>query len=614
MGHHSVADGLAACYMGNNKYLFFSVTTSYEGGDRGLKAYVVDMNEDNGKGKIVDSVEIETSHANMSESVELIAKDGTTNQYWLVYAYCASSCPGNHYSTELRVRPIDVSKTDLSVVGTNGIIGDVAHTATKTPSNTFTLKTSPQHNRIAIANWFEASVDVFDFDNASGALGNHRTHTGMGDAYGVEFSPDGNQLYVARYDGNAHLYQYTISVGALTLVSDIQYWSHAEYTTKGGGLKLGPDGKIYVMLPHSNNVGVISVPNMTTSPSLNDRYNGTAMTLGVTYTGLQFSTGLTRPAVTSCNMNNAPNVRPDSSTICISSSASRTATVNVIANDTDAEYNIIYLTSAEFFNATDTVLAYLTVNPADSTVSLTIKPDAYIGAEGHFFEIIYHVKDNGIPASQCATGILKVTAYPTPNYPDIRVRVCPDAGNVNLAKYIDTADNITAIQWTSRIAGIPISSPAGVISTNSLASARVHMFTYTVDSRCVSGQTRNLYLEVIRNDKVRLPKDTIVVCYKYAEAMQINRLFGIEARGAWSFAADGDVAPYTFKSTSSTYGGAIVMNGRAVYEDSSIQDFSYHGTNAKWVTVTYTPASDANSCLAGKSYSVVIILTQDIIN
>jgi hypothetical protein len=31
MSHQAVADSLAACYMGDNKYLLFSVTNAYEG-------------------------------------------------------------------------------------------------------------------------------------------------------------------------------------------------------------------------------------------------------------------------------------------------------------------------------------------------------------------------------------------------------------------------------------------------------------------------------------------------------------------------------------------------------------------------------------------------------
>jgi hypothetical protein len=59
-----------------------------------------------------------------------------------------------------------------------------------------------------------------------------------------------------------------------------------------------------------------------------------------------------------------------------------------------------------------------------STVSLTIKPDMYLSATGHIFEITCHVKDNRLAASQCAAGNLKITVYHAPGlsgYPHTRL-------------------------------------------------------------------------------------------------------------------------------------------------------------------------------------------------
>ncbi|GHU54995.1 hypothetical protein FACS189411_02640 [Bacteroidia bacterium] len=83
-GHQSVADGLAACYIGDNKYILFSVTHAYEEGvTMELQCHIIDMNEDGGYGKRIDTIFLETT--GMSESVELIPVPGTSDQYWLVY-------------------------------------------------------------------------------------------------------------------------------------------------------------------------------------------------------------------------------------------------------------------------------------------------------------------------------------------------------------------------------------------------------------------------------------------------------------------------------------------------------------------------------------------------
>jgi hypothetical protein len=208
---------------------------------------------------------------------------------------------------------------------------------------------------------------------------------------------------------------------------------------------------------------------------------------------------------------------------------------------------------------------------------------------------------------------VKITTVSTPTYSDIRLSVCPDAGNINLAKYIDTADVITSIEWKHPFISIP--DNAGSISTSALATSRIHTLTYTVSSRCVGAQKRKVYLEVLRNGVTRQPRDTIAICHLYAEAVNINQLFGLEAGGTWLYSAVGgeNITAYVTESPSSSdYAGAVVMNGKAIYGDSSIPFIAnYHatGNNVKMVKFTYTAGT---GCLAGKSYSMVIVLTEDI--
>jgi hypothetical protein len=383
-------------------------------------------------------------------------------------------------------------------------------------------------------------------------------------------------------------------------------------TMFGGGLKLGPDGNIYIVRHGTNKIGRISNPNSTSA--LSGRYNSEGLTLSVYYGSLQLPAGLTKPAIISCSMNESPMANPDETTMCVSPT-SRTATVNVLKNDADIDLNTVYLTGAEFVHPADAALADIAVNSADSTITLTVKNDATISA-GYVFEIIYHIKDNGLPASQCSTGTLKITAGSPPSYPDLRLRVCPDAGNVNLAKYIDTTDNVSAIQWSGQISGA-ISSD-GVVSMNKLASARVHTFTYTITSQCVADQKRKVYLEVINSERIHQLKDTIVICYEFADAVQINQIFGIESGGAdgWSYRAVNsgggteNIDAYVSKSTSpSPYAGAIVLNGKAIYEDSSISFNSYHEQIDTVKIIEFTYTSDSSSCLQGQTFTRVIVLT-----
>jgi hypothetical protein len=559
------------------------------------------MNADHGKGAITETQTVETVTPHMSESVELLASN-EAHKYWLIYAFKT----GDSSPYELRVRKVDVNETNPV---SSAVTTSIATTSTHNP---YTLKASPQHNRIAIANGDSKTVDVFDFDNATGKLSNRRTSSGITSdiAYGLEFSPDGSQVYFAGYTIYNHmvpkLYQYTISESSLNYVSEIQYYTYTgdNGISRGGGLKLGPDGKIYVVLSYDAHVGVVSSPNEATG--LSDRYDSIRLHYIPSSYALQFSTGLSRPSHVECNTNNAPVTQPDDTTSCLSS-ASRTVRVNVLANDADPDGNIIYLTSAQFVSASDTALARVTVDAVDSSVTLIVKPESTISPAGHTFEIVYNVKDAGLPASQCGTGLLQVTMYPTPSYSDIRVRVSPNIGAVNLSKYIDTTDHITDIQWTST-SGLTVQSPSGLISTNVLSSSRIHTMTYTVSSRCVSSRRRKVYLEVLHDNKVHMPKKPVVICYQYAESVNINQLLGIEAKGTWTYPTE--IKNYVIESNSPVYGGALVMNGKAIYHDSTISTIPYHGVTAKRVTFTYIP--DNSSCLQGQ-YSIDIILTDDIL-
>jgi hypothetical protein len=481
-GHYSVADGLATCYMGDNKYLFFTVDNAAEIAPRALKAYVVDMNADNGKGARTGSeIIVEPTHANMSETIELLARAGTTNQYWLIYAHCNGSCASN-YSNELRVRLVDVSNPN------NPQIGPIYSRIPKRSGIfAYTLKASSQYNRLAIACQMNG-IDIFDFDNSTGILSNLRSITGTSYNYGIEFSPDGNQLYATQYNAPGNLYQYDIS-GTLPVQvanSPIQYWTQTGSNYKGGGMKLGPDGKIYVSLWNSNKVGTISNPNATTT--LSSRYNASAMTLSVTYNALPFSTGLTKPAIMGCNVNNIPVALSDSAAVCGVSATNKTITVNVISNDTDMDGDAIYLTEAEFANAADTALGSLTINADLGTVTLTLKSPQSLTAT-HVFYIIYSIKDNGLPASQCARGNLTIAVTPVAVLTsDTLLSIC---SGTTFSYTAQTGISGTTFSWTREaVNGISQSGSTGSgsslteILTNTTSSpvTVTYLFTMTTDS------------------------------------------------------------------------------------------------------------------------------------
>jgi hypothetical protein len=218
-----------------------------------------------------------------------------------------------------------------------------------------------------------------------------------------------------------------------------------------------------------------------------------------------------------------------------------------------------------------------------------------------------------------SSNVVKIKVYPMSlfNYPDIRIRACPDAGTyINLSKYIDTLE-ITSLEWESISPKVPIIDiTGGIISTDNLGiHPLVYTFAYTVSNPCATDIKRKVYFETLKSGRKRPVRDTVEICYEYAEAVQINQLFGIDARGTWTYQSSvpHDVDAYVAESTSPVYGGAVIMNGKAIYKDTSIASYNYHGIiDAKKVEFIYTTHTD--SCLHGKKYKMVIILTPNIIN
>jgi hypothetical protein len=188
------------------------------------------------------------------------------------------------------------------------------------------------------------------------------------------------------------------------------------------------------------------------------------------------------------------------------------------------------------------------------------------------------------------------------DYPDLRIRVCPDGTPVYLSKYLDTCGLINPPEWAS-LSGVAITS-AGEIAGNAL-NANSSTLTYKARRFCLNDVTRKVYVEVLKNGRMRSLRDSISICYENAEAVNINHIFGIDASGEWTYFAinpdDGstiNIEAYVTKSVApSPYASAIVLDGKTLH------------SIAKQAVFTYTPAP--GNCLDGKSYTVKIVLTEN---
>jgi hypothetical protein len=122
------------------------------------------------------------------------------------------------------------------------------------------IKFSPCGDKLAIAAGYKDTVEVLDFDAATGIVSNPLSIPFSDHVYGIEFSHDGSMLYVSNYNPDTSLVQFdlTLSTPSAILASRYGYAT----TSQVFGLQLGPDSNIYVARSFIQYLGVINDPEM----------------------------------------------------------------------------------------------------------------------------------------------------------------------------------------------------------------------------------------------------------------------------------------------------------------------------------------------------------------
>gem|GEM_PF-1877811 len=131
------------------------------------------------------------------------------------------------------------------------------------------MKASMDGRHIAVTGLADSIVEVFSFDPASGVLSAPLSLPSSGLDYGVSFSPDARQLYVASNGDPVNsilptLVQYDLSAGSAAAVvasRTMIYSAPDSFSYKIGALQLAPDGRIYLAKVDGPWLGVINNPN-----------------------------------------------------------------------------------------------------------------------------------------------------------------------------------------------------------------------------------------------------------------------------------------------------------------------------------------------------------------
>ncbi len=231
-------------------YIFTVDTSVFENDpDFGLNYSVVDMSLNNGLGAITEK------NINLlrdcSEKITAVIKDCAEQSFWVLTLATEDGSPG-------LLDTFHAFEVNSSGVVTNSVKTNFNNLDIEDPRGY--LKLSPNGTRVACAN-ASSGLFLYDFDASSGILSNQLPISISGAnsaAYGVEFSPNGELLYVHASNDqqgesghSSSLLQYDL------LATDIA--ASATVLESGNdfraALQLGANGKIYRTIATSYTVG-----------------------------------------------------------------------------------------------------------------------------------------------------------------------------------------------------------------------------------------------------------------------------------------------------------------------------------------------------------------------
>lgn len=280
------------------EYLYYVYTTTEINGTRQLTYSVVDMRKNDGKGAIVDlnlpvvgtsttalSTERTTAVKNPTDSTTwVITRDFGGNTFRITHvtknalpvqttvaagASQTATVQGEGY-LKVGPAPAPASTSASSGTSTTGVSGTSTTPVSNTAERTVAMivpgiPSSPGNPGT------NNKVELFTFNVDTGTLVYKRA-IDLGPsppkAYGVEFSPDGQSLYVSLVGdpsnsnaASSYIYRYDLSITDPSQLSLAQTEIAASTTQQFGALQIGPDGRIYVAIPGQTSLGVIENPD-----------------------------------------------------------------------------------------------------------------------------------------------------------------------------------------------------------------------------------------------------------------------------------------------------------------------------------------------------------------
>ncbi|GAB4002578.1 T9SS C-terminal target domain-containing protein [Spirosoma daeguense] len=268
------------------EYLYYVYTTSEIRGQKTLTYSIVDMRQDGGKGAIVEkNIPISSSSTEQSASV----KNERDSTFWVITRKYGT----NQFEVRHLTRNENTDPITYPLPGQSGgqVIDSLANAEGYIkigPADTSSANQASRPMAVVIPGPPQNKVELYTFNDSTGVLTYNRTidiGPAPPKAYGVEFSPDGQNLFVTMLadtnsdgsqKGASYILKYDLSQPD-SLLSRSKTVVDSSTTRQYGSAQIGPDGRIYVAIQGSTSLGTIENPNGGLLDSLIFNPNGQSL-------------------------------------------------------------------------------------------------------------------------------------------------------------------------------------------------------------------------------------------------------------------------------------------------------------------------------------------------
>lgn len=216
------------CPRPGNPQQYYIFTIDEQSSNNGLRYSLVDISLAGGLGGVVAGSKNVLMLNTNSEKLQIVPH-ANGNSLWVV-----THVPPSTFASFL-VNAAGVSNAAVFSTLGNGHGNGAGH-----------LKINKQFTQLAMGNFFEGDIELFDFNWATGQVSNFRRWDfipGGGFIYGIEFSPNGSRLYASNLDD---VIQYNLSLSSTTAIASSAVVVANQAFAQPATLQLGPDHRIYV--------------------------------------------------------------------------------------------------------------------------------------------------------------------------------------------------------------------------------------------------------------------------------------------------------------------------------------------------------------------------------